>query len=216
MPSPTRRQSVFGASALLLTAAQAQAAAPLRATPAQTEGPYYPDRMPADTDPDLVRIAGKLRDAGGEFRLGTESSGSSPRAGVTVRSTDGEGQESARALTFGAAGGHALIVAKPVDLVRQANGEMALAFRYRIDAKPQGAVRLTLGQAQVDVTSIFNGAPLGQWRTLKVPLSCLRVAGADLTAVDQPWGLRAADALGVTVEDIRLGSDEGDTICPAA
>jgi protocatechuate 3,4-dioxygenase beta subunit len=67
LSSPTRRDALFGASALLLTAAQAQAAAPLRATPAQTEGPFYPDRMPADTDPDLVRIAGKMRDAGGEI-----------------------------------------------------------------------------------------------------------------------------------------------------
>ena len=157
-----------------------------------------------------------LRDAGGEFRLGAESSGSSPRAGVTVRSTDGAGQESARTLTFSAAGGHALIVARPVDLIRQANGEMALAFRYRIDAKPGAKVMLTLGEGQVDVTAIFNAAPLGQWSMLKAPLSCLRDAGANLAAVDQPWGLRSAGALGVTVEDIRLGSDEGDTVCPAA
>ena len=157
-----------------------------------------------------------LRDAGGEFRLGTESGGSSPRAGVTVRSTDGAGQESARTLTFGAAGGHALIVARPVDLVRQANGEMAMAFRYRVESKPAAPVRLTLGRAEVDVTAIFTAAPIGQWRMLKVPLSCLRDAGADLTAVDEPWGLRAGGALGITVEDIRLGSDEGDTLCPAS
>ncbi|MCV0413862.1 MAG: hypothetical protein K5831_03165 [Brevundimonas sp.] len=157
-----------------------------------------------------------LRDAGGEFRLGAESSGASPRAGVTVRSTDGAGQESARALTFGAGGGHALIVARPVDLTRQANGEMALAFRYRVDARPDAAVMLTLGSGQVDVSAIFQAAPLGEWRTLKTPLSCLKDAGADLAAVDQPWGLRSAGAFGVTVEDIRLGSDEGDAVCPAA
>lgn len=67
MSNQTRRETMFGAGAVLLTAAQAQAAAPLRATPAQTEGPYYPDQMPADTDADLVRMTGKTRDAGGEI-----------------------------------------------------------------------------------------------------------------------------------------------------
>ena len=155
-----------------------------------------------------------LRDAGGEFRLGAEKNGASPRAGVSVRSTDGAGQESARALTFSPAGGMAMIVAQPVDLVRQANGEMALAFRYRVDAAPVAPVMLALGQGQVDVTDLFKAAPLGEWRTMKVRLSCLRDAGADLAAVEQPWGLRAAGAFGVTVENIRLASNEGDAICP--
>jgi protocatechuate 3,4-dioxygenase beta subunit len=31
----------------------------LRPTPAQTEGPYYPDRFPADVDNDLVEVAGR-------------------------------------------------------------------------------------------------------------------------------------------------------------
>jgi len=73
---------------------------------------------------------------------------------------------------------------------------------------------LALGQGQVDVTDLFKAAPLGEWRTMKVRLSCLRDAGADLAAVEQPWGLRAAGAFGVTVENIRLASNEGDTICP--
>jgi protocatechuate 3,4-dioxygenase beta subunit len=35
--------------------ARAQPAVPRRATPAQTEGPFYPVRMPADADADLLR-----------------------------------------------------------------------------------------------------------------------------------------------------------------
>jgi protocatechuate 3,4-dioxygenase beta subunit len=35
--------------------ARAQAPAPLRATPAQTEGPFYPVTLPADADNDLLR-----------------------------------------------------------------------------------------------------------------------------------------------------------------
>ena len=155
-----------------------------------------------------------LRDAGGDFRLGAEKAGASPRGGVSVRSTDGAGQESARALAFSPAGGMAMIVAQPVDLTRQSNGEMAIAFRYRVDAAPVGPVQLALGDGQVDLTSLFKAAPLGEWRTLKVRLSCLRDAGANLAAVEQPWGLRSNGAFAVTVENIRLASNEGDTVCP--
>lgn len=55
--SPARRRFVLGATGAVL-------AAPLSAwaldrTPAQTEGPFYPDKMPSDLDADLVRVAGK-------------------------------------------------------------------------------------------------------------------------------------------------------------
>ena len=158
-----------------------------------------------------------LRDAGGEFRLGLEPQGQSPRSAVSARSGDGQAQESARILTFNVPSGQtaqALIAAAPVDLTRQSNGEMAIAFRYRIDARPTGRVLLTLGAGSVDVTSIFASAPIGEWRTLKVRLSCLRDAGAVVGAVDQPWGLQSNGTLTVAVEDIRLASNEGDTVCP--
>ena len=113
-------------------------------------------------------------------------------------------------------GGHAVVVASPVDLTRQSNGEMALAFRYRVDARAKGPVFLTLGAGAVDITALINAAPVGQWRTIKVRLSCLRERGADIAAVDQPWGLRADADFGVAVEDIRLASNEGDTVCPVA
>ena len=160
-----------------------------------------------------------LRDAGGEFRLGLEPQGQSPRNAVSARSGDGQAQESARILTFDVPAGQtarALIAAAPVDLTRQSNGEMAIAFRYRVDTRPTGPVRLTLGAGSVDVTPILAAAPIGEWRTLKVRLSCLRDAGAAVDAVDQPWGLQSGGDLTVAVEEIRLASNEGDTVCPAS
>ncbi|HYC97202.1 exo 1,3/1,4-beta-D-glucan glucohydrolase [Brevundimonas sp.] len=157
-----------------------------------------------------------LRDAGGEFRLGLEKAGHSPRGVVTLRAADGVAQESALGLTFTGGQGEAVIAARPVDLTRQTNGEMALHLRYRVDASPAGPVRLSVGAGAVDATSLFRDAPRGQWRTVKVRLSCFRDAGADVAAVDQPFGLSTDAAFAITVEDIRLASNEGDAICPAA
>lgn len=63
MSGLTRRQVALAAPALFLTGAGEH----LRPTPAQTEGPFYPDRMPAETDPDLVQITGQVKRAGGEI-----------------------------------------------------------------------------------------------------------------------------------------------------
>ena len=156
-----------------------------------------------------------LRDAGGEVRLGLETSGASPRGGVSVRPADGVAQESARTLTFGANGGDALISGGAVDLTRQSNGEMAISFRYRVGASPQAPVFLTSGAGAVDITALLTGG-VGEWREAKVRLSCLAQAGANLSAVDQPWGLRTAAPFAITVENVRLAPNNGDAVCPSA
>ena len=54
----------FGAAALWTPGAFAQE---LLRTPAQTEGPFYPDRLPLDTDNDLIIINDKLTPSIGEI-----------------------------------------------------------------------------------------------------------------------------------------------------
>lgn len=68
MRSVTRRRFVEAISAALLTVAGIKTvAARLLPTPRQTEGPFYPDVMPSDTDNDLVTMAESTRNAGGEI-----------------------------------------------------------------------------------------------------------------------------------------------------
>lgn len=55
-----RRQLLLGATLLPVTARAA-----LLPTPRQTEGPFYPTRLPLDTDNDLVEVAGRSARAKG-------------------------------------------------------------------------------------------------------------------------------------------------------
>ena len=67
-PSLLSRRTVSAALVALpvcWTGVRAQAPATRRATPTQTEGPFYPVQLPADADADLLRN-GKLRYARGE------------------------------------------------------------------------------------------------------------------------------------------------------
>jgi protocatechuate 3,4-dioxygenase beta subunit len=63
LPDLSRRAAVVAMPALLLGAHAQQP--PRRLTPAQTEGPFYPVQLPADTDGDLLRN-GTLSYAAGE------------------------------------------------------------------------------------------------------------------------------------------------------
>jgi beta-glucosidase len=157
-----------------------------------------------------------LRDAGGQNKPGTVKVASSPRGGVSVRPIDDLAQESGQQFAFSGSGAaQAYIEGTPVDLTRQSNGELALSFRYRIDAAPQGSVGLSVGQGRVDVTELFRAAPVHQWRTLRVRLSCLRDAGADVAHVDVPFRLDTDAAFTVSVSEIQLAPNANDTVCPA-
>jgi len=158
-----------------------------------------------------------LNDAGGQNKPNAESSAVSPRGGVTMRVIDDLAQESGRQFIFSGNGpANAQIWGTGIDLTRQSNGEMALSFRYRVDQAPQGPVVLSVDQGHLDVTDLMRRAPLGQWQTVKIRLSCFADAGARLGAVETPFQIRSSAALTVSVSEIRLASNENDTICPAA
>ena len=68
----------------------------LTRTPAQTEGPFYPDKLPLDTDNDLVRVNDSLTPALGEItwlngRLLTESGSPIRNATIEIWQCDHEG-----------------------------------------------------------------------------------------------------------------------------
>ncbi len=156
-----------------------------------------------------------LRDQGGDSRAGTVLAASSPRDALTVRPTDGMAQESAMALTFKGPA-EALITGPPVDLSRQRNGEMVLAFSIRLDAPPSGPINLGFGQQKIDIASTLEGARPGVWRSFRIRLACFDSSQSDVTAVETPFSLQSADPLRVSLADIGLTSNEGGATCPTS
>jgi protocatechuate 3,4-dioxygenase beta subunit len=61
----TRRDALLFAAAALAAGPASASSIGLRPTPARTEGPFYPDLLPAETDPDLVQVG--QRQARGEL-----------------------------------------------------------------------------------------------------------------------------------------------------
>lgn len=139
---------------------------------------------------------------------------------VAVKPIDAGAQENARLAEWSGEGAGALtVLGQPVDLSRQTTGDMAVAIRYRVDAAPQKPVTLAIGcgescGAEVDVTSTFLGAKIGEWRTAKIKLSCFKAKGADMEHVSSPFALSTTGRFALAFTEIRLASNEGDAVCP--
>jgi beta-glucosidase len=156
-----------------------------------------------------------LRDAGGESQVGAGPSISAQRV-LSAHPTDANGvQEAGLALAWSGAGqASAVVIGPSVDLSRQANGDMALLLRYRVDQRPSAPVRLSVGRGSVDIAPVLNAAPASEWRAVKVKLSCFRAAGADLAGVTAPTGLMTSGRLGLSMAELRLAPNQHDAICP--
>lgn len=156
-----------------------------------------------------------LADPDGETRVGAAKTGVSPGRVVTISPVDDLAQETGRQFTFDGSGpGSVQITGTPVDLSRQANGELTLFFRYRVDAVPSSAVILSVGQGGVDIGHILRSAPADRWRSLRVRLSCFQAAGAEVSRVGTPFALATSGPLTISMAEIQLASNQNDSVCP--
>lgn len=138
---------------------------------------------------------------------------------VVVTATDHQVQEGARRFTL--SGGPATIALStqaPVDVTRQANGDVSLVMTVRRDAPLAGipAIGARSGTAGGSVPlPQLNALPAGQWRTIAVPLKCLARAGADLAKLDAPFTLSLEGPATLSLARVALGMVADQTVdCP--
>ncbi|WP_309088545.1 glycoside hydrolase family 3 N-terminal domain-containing protein, partial [Phenylobacterium sp.] len=155
----------------------------------------------------------QLKDAAGEVDAGPTTT-ASPGGAVTLSAVDTAAQQGAgRKLTW-TRPGEARVVGPPVDLSRQANGDVTLLMTYRVDQRPSAPVRLGVGATALPIEGVLNGAPSGEWRTVKFKLACFRQGGEDLTAVASPVSFATAGRLGLSIGELRLAPNQNDGVCP--
>ncbi|HEX6100712.1 MAG TPA: exo 1,3/1,4-beta-D-glucan glucohydrolase [Thermoanaerobaculia bacterium] len=101
------------------------------------------------------------------------------------------------------------IEGKPVSLTLETNMGKALAMHVMVESRPTQPVSLSMGCGElcggdVDVTSLLNGLPLNQWRTIHVPLRCFAAKGADMSRVTTPFRVSTEGAMTLRLADIEL------------
>ena len=148
-----------------------------------------------------------LADQGGPAMPLIGNSGGTPSGRLRIAGVDRRAQEDARQLSWDGAGAATVQIeaAQPLDISREANGELSLVIDYRVDTAPAAPVAIGLGGVQLPVTGAFRGAT-GEWRTLAIPLSCFARAGVDMRQVSVPLSITTAGRFVLSISDARIAS----------
>ncbi len=172
-------------------------------------GPVDPWRLYVGDD-----AGWKVPAAGGQTSTGA--------AKLTVRAVDRRVQEDARSATWSGAGAAQIYLQaeEPIDISRESNGDLALAFDLRVDAPPSSAVTLRMDcgypcSGALDVTDELSTLPKGEWHTVRVRLRCFADAGADMTKINTPFLIATEGEMALAFADVKLVSAAaGAAPCP--
>jgi beta-glucosidase len=144
--------------------------------------------------------------------------GKSENGALQVTAVDRSAQEDARLLKWSGSGAAtvALQGANPIDLQREANGQLSLTFDYRVDAAPTAAVTVSIEcgancRGDFPIDTRLKQATGSEWRQLKLPLHCFQTRGADLRHVTAPFALTTAGKLELSIANVRLESGLNDS-----
>ncbi len=141
---------------------------------------------------------------------------------LRVTAIDRAAQEDSRLATWSGGGPASIYLysAQALDLRRETNANLALAFDVQVQKTPQGPVTLSVDcgnscAGTVDLTPTFEEMPLESWTTTRIRLRCFAEAGADMGHVDSPFVLTSTGPMAVAISEVRLVSaDDGQAPCP--
>jgi beta-glucosidase len=157
-------------------------------------------------------------DAGGIKTLGG-SAGASSSGAVTITAVDDKAQEDMRLIRFTGTGSMALLI-EPTDLEREANGDMAIRFVYRVD-QATGQKLAFGGQCggtsdcggEIDLTDQFKARAGKGWQTANIKLSCLSKVGVYMGRLTSPFVLKSTGGFTVGLKEVALVSNTGAASC---
>lgn len=149
--------------------------------------------------------------------VGTTTNGT-----LKIGTIDHGAQEDARLATWSGAGAATLAIqGEPVDLQREANGQLSLVFDYRVDAAPSESVKLAMEckgaacRGELPIEEQLRKAPRGQWQHAKILLNCFEKAGANMRAISAPVTISTAGSLQLGIANVRLDTGLKDTMACA-
>nr|WP_277924796.1 glycoside hydrolase family 3 protein [Sphingomonas sp. BAUL-RG-20F-R05-02] len=127
-------------------------------------------------------------------------------AGARIARVDRNAQEDSLRLSF--PGTVAIEEAHPIDVSRESNGLLSLVIDYRITAAPTGLITLGMEGGKLVALPIKGSlqGPVGEWRSLAVPLRCFADAGVDMAKITRPMVLTSDGAAGVDISIARIAS----------
>jgi beta-glucosidase len=162
-----------------------------------------------------------LRGAGNQTAAVESPTATAPGGALALSRFDRAAQEDALRLAWSGAGAAGVtLVGGPIDVSRQANGELMLAMEVNVETPPTApvafGVRCTGPECTgaVDIADQLRAAE--GWTRIAVRLTCFGAAGADLMAVTAPFMLETEGRMVLGISDVRLVEAVGAPACPPA
>ena len=144
--------------------------------------------------------------------------GASSTLAIEASAVDRNAQEDARLVRWsGAKIATIALEGAAVDLQREANGQVSLAFDYKVVAPPTAPVEFAIEcgpacRGAVRIEERLREAPRNEWRRFKILLQCLQQNGADMRKVTAPFTLTTGGSLELAIADVRLDTGLNDAI----
>src|SRR5439155_22172308 len=129
-----------------------------------------------------------------------------------IKGVDRRAQEDSRQLMWSGTGPATVSIHAnpPLDLSRETTGQLSLVVDYRVDSPPTAPV--TLGMScgpmcgvlggSVPIGGALRSSPVGEWRTLTIPLGCLAKVGSDMTKLACPFAITTSAQLTLTISAV--------------
>ncbi len=137
-----------------------------------------------------------------------------PLAGSTepaVRGVDHVAQEDARQFHFAEDGAIALVAEVPLDLDREANGDVRVELWLKLEGDGSVEMAMSCGAACPHRVSL-DSLPRDEWLHVGSMLKCFRADGATLDQVVAPLVLHGRSGARISVADIGIGTEARRTL----
>ena len=101
-----------------------------------------------------------------------------------------------------------------VNLLQQLDAGAVLLIDWRIDQQADGAIKLSFGEATLDLRDAVGQMPVGSILQTRIPLRCFAEAGTKLGTVSSPFRIAAPKGFATTIRNVRIEAVGGEISCP--
>lgn len=132
---------------------------------------------------------------------------------ISSRAVDLSAQEDSKQFIWNRDGAFA-INGPAVNLLQQFDAGAVLLIDWRIDQQADGAIKLSFGEATLDLRDAVGEMPIGTILQTRIPLRCFAEAGTKLGTVSSPFRIAAPKGFATTIRNVRIEAAGGDISCP--
>lgn len=147
--------------------------------------------------------------------LGLDVNGVTSLPNVKVETTQVNTQQDGKLVTWTGPARIEARGAKVAALPAFATTDGALQFDTIVSAAPAGKVMLSIGNATVDASAVFQRLAGKAKQTVRIPLSCFSAKGADLARLEVPFAVSSDAAFKAAFANIQIvggGASEKDVV----